>query len=141
MSHPSAVVDEPPTVLAGADPTDHAAADPVAADPAPTGTLTVELDEAGACVVRVRGALARDGISRVEVVLQAVESMARPVVVDLARASTRSPRLLRVIAAAAARRGAAHRVVVLRGVHPGVVPDLEAASLPETFLVYAAVCR
>jgi hypothetical protein len=130
VSHLSAVADEPAAV-AGDD----------LVDPTPTGCLSIELDEAGACVVRVRGTLAREGISRVEVVLEAVEPMDRPVVVDLARARTLSPRLLRVIAAVAARRGAADRAVVLRGVHPDVVPDLESASLPETFLVYAAVCR
>lgn len=102
--------------------------------------VTVGVDEGRACVVRLNGLIGREGIVRIDAVLDAVAAMSRPVVVDLSGARTRNRRLWRVLADLVARRRDAGRSVVLAGVHPDVVPDLEEASLPETFLVFQAVC-
>lgn len=104
--------------------------------------VTLSLDDTGReCVLRLDGTLDRGAVARVDAVLRAAEPLPWELVVDLTAARTRDRRLLRLFAEVAARRQDGGRDLVLRGAHADVVPDLEAATLPELFLVYRAVCR
>jgi hypothetical protein len=84
----------------------------------------------------VRGDIDTAALGRLHDLFEGLVGVASPIAVTLEQARCRSGRLLAELCDLRDRRARAGLCTTLRGLHPGVIPDLQAAGLPEVFLAY-----
>ncbi|MCD2195112.1 hypothetical protein LQ327_17230 [Actinomycetospora endophytica] len=96
----------------------------------------VEGDVDVSVTVSVRGEIDSAALARVRDMFEGLTSTTSPIVVDLDHARCGTGRLLAELCALRDRRARAGLCTTLQGLHPGVIPDLEAVELTEVFLAY-----
>jgi hypothetical protein len=123
----------------------HAADPDPAPPPEPVGALTTTLRGQRAVIdgdvevtvsLAVRGDIDRAALGRLHDLFEGLVGVASPIAVTLEQARCRTGRLLAELCDLRDRRARAGLCTALQGLHPGVIPDLQAAGLPEVFLAY-----
>jgi hypothetical protein len=92
-------------------------------------------------VVLVAGVVREADVSRLRIVLDSLRSASGLVVVDVAAATTHGHGLIRTLCRFRSARRERGRMCRLRGLHPGILPELEEIDLPSLAAVHEELLR